>query len=194
MAVPESIRTCERCGSPLTQRQVWGRCRFCSNRCANHRAPAAERFWARVDPHGPTHPPSSGLGACWIWTGSLSGGYGSFTPQTSLNVNAHRWAYEYLIGPVPPGLTLDHLCRIRSCCHPLHLEAVTHRVNILRGNGASAHHARKTHCKRGHAFTPENTIRTTKGRGCRTCHYATARRRNARLRELRERGQSTRHR
>jgi hypothetical protein len=76
-----------------------------------------------------------------------------------------------LVGPIPEGLTIDHLCRVRHCVNPAHLEAVSERVNILRGNGAGARNARKTHCVKGHAFTPDNLYRDYQGyRRCRRCH------------------------
>lgn len=93
---------------------------------------------------------------------------------------AHRIAYELVRGQVPEGLVLDHLCRNRACCNPDHLEAVTNYVNVVvRGEGLSARHARAAHCKRGHAFTDDNTYITPKGaRVCRVCQ----RRREARYR------------
>jgi hypothetical protein len=82
-------------------------------------------------------------------------------------------AYELAIGPIPEGLTIDHLCRNRGCVNPAHLEAVTNRTNLLRGDGIAALNARKTHCKRGHEFTPENTYVWREGtRACRACHTA----------------------
>jgi hypothetical protein len=77
---------------------------------------------------------------------------------------AHRFAYELLVGPIPAGLTLDHLCLNKACVRPDHLEPVSLTVNIRRAN------ARRTHCKRGHAFTPENTYLDKIGaRQCRKC-------------------------
>lgn len=122
--------------------------------------PPEVRFWAKVDKNGP--------GGCWLWTGALASGYGVLGID-GRNVFAHRFAYELLIGPIPEGLTLDHLCRIRRCCNPSHLEIVTRGENVLRGEGPTARHARKTHCKRGHPFDEANTYRTPKGRHCRAC-------------------------
>lgn len=107
--------------------------------------PAIERFMDKVE---------KTADGCWDWKGSIApGGYGKFTVEKNLVrkcFNAHRWAYEYFIGKIPAGLTLDHLCRNRKCVNPSHLEPVTIRENLLRGKGASAVNARKTHCPKGH--------------------------------------------
>lgn len=84
--------------------------------------PVAERFWAKV------HKTDS----CWLWTASLTFGYGSFWDGKG-QVRAHRFAYELLVDPIPEGLQLDHLCRIRHCVNPDHLEAVTNAENVQRG-------------------------------------------------------------
>lgn len=102
---------------------------------------------------------------CWIWHGSDRGdGYGSFWLDGRTDL-AHRVAYTLLIGPIPEGAELDHLCRVRSCVRPLHLEPVTKRVNVLRSNNPMAINARKTTCRRGHPFTGTWRGRRT----CRTC-------------------------
>ncbi len=109
------------------------------------------RFWSKV-----------GIGApdeCWLWTGSTaSKGYGLFWHK-GRSVRVHRLAYELMVGPIPEGLTLDHLCRVRHCVNPKHLEPVTGKINILRGEGAPAYNARKTHCLRGHPFNETNIYR-----------------------------------
>ena len=111
---------------------------------------------------------------CWIFHGKPSKeGYASFWREGQ-SVLAHRAFYEHYVGIVPEGLTLDHLCRVRLCVNPQHLDPVTNRENILRGVGPSAVNAAKTHCKHGHEFTPENTYHYTTpaggpGRNCRQC-------------------------
>jgi len=124
-----------------------------------------DRFWDKVMPC-----PTTG---CWLWTASMGQrGYGRFRLSAERrSVNAHKVAYDALVGAVPEGLELDHLCRVKSCCNPDHLEPVTHLVNVLRGSGEAAINAAKTHCKRGHEFTTENTAiyRRADGRVLRNC-------------------------
>lgn len=114
--------------------------------------------------------PSTG---CHVWIGSkVFGGYGIMRKLPGRkSIRVHRVAYELANGLIPAGLVIDHLCRNRLCCNPEHLEAVTPRVNNLRGVGAAAQQARKTHCNRGHPFDSENTRITPAGsRRCRKCH------------------------
>lgn len=114
---------------------------------------------------------------CRIFTGTKWDGYGHIKVETDgrrVNVSAHRITYVHYMGPIPEGLELDHLCRQRDCCEVTHLEAVTHLENVRRGESPSARHARKTHCIRGHEFTPENTaMERVSGRRpyrrCKTC-------------------------
>ncbi len=84
-------------------------------------------------------------------------------------VLVHRFIYEYYYGQICPDLTIDHKCKNKKCCNPLHLEQVTLLENIQRGNGICVINAAKTHCKRGHEFTLENTYIIPKGRKCRAC-------------------------
>lgn len=82
----------------------------------------------------------------------------------------HRYVYEALVSEIPEGMELDHLCRVRHCCNPAHLEPVTPLENTMRGEGPTAVNARKTHCVHGHEFTPENTyIRPDGSRKCIAC-------------------------
>lgn len=96
-------------------------------------------------------------------------GYGVFKHEDRQH-GAHRWLYERRNGKVPSGLELDHLCRVRHCVNPDHLEPVTRRENTLRSTSPSAVNARKTACDRGHEFTDENTYVHRGRRVCRTCN------------------------
>lgn len=108
--------------------------------------------------------------SCWLWTASKShGGYGRFKVGKRM-APAHRFSYEMIKGPIPSGLFLDHLCRVRACVNPDHLEVVTGRENTLRGFGPSGLNSRKTHCSKGHEFKEENIYWDSKGaRNCRIC-------------------------
>jgi hypothetical protein len=111
---------------------------------------------------------------CWLWNGTIHHGYGV------LNINgkfqqAHRISYEIAKGAIPEGLQLDHLCRIRNCVNPDHLEPVTPRENVLRGIGPCALNSAKTFCIKGHPYNEENTLFVSRNRGsgqeriCRIC-------------------------
>lgn len=155
-------------------------------------APDDDRFWIKVnrDPDREA--------TCWLWSGGIAKktGYGHFWLGGKTHL-AHRVAYELLIGPIERAMTLDHLrdlCGNRNCVKvladdmgPAHLEPVTHRVNNIRSDGVSGVNFRKTHCIRGHEFTPENTYHPPKKpatRYCRQCmaiHDAAVRARRRRL-------------
>lgn len=111
---------------------------------------------------------------CWLWTGGVSAkNYGQISSSRIKSAGtriAHRFAYELLVGPIPEGLTLDHLCRVRICVNPDHLEPVSSRENTLRGLAPAAENLRKAACIHGHEFTPENTRVSALGhRCCLTC-------------------------
>lgn len=141
---------------------------------------AEERYWINV------HKLDSG---CWEWQGTVHpDGYGQFSVDGRM-AKVHRWAYEQFVGPIPDGLTIDHLChsndltclggvtcRHRRCVNPEHMEPVTRRVNSRRGVKG-----RKTECINGHAFDENNTIKRPGGqRGCRACGREATRRYQAR--------------
>lgn len=140
------------------------------------RTTEAERFWTKV-----TKRPGDG---CWLWTGALNAdGYGNFRSERTQRAHAWSWIEEH--GPVPDGLELDHLCGTRGCVRPSHCQPVTHRENVLRGNGVAGINARKTTCPQGHPY--DATSRRGDGRvkrRCSRCANASARRRYA-LREPR---------
>jgi hypothetical protein len=111
---------------------------------------------------------------CIEWLAGTNGvGYGQLNVQidgANRHYYAHRWSYEYHVGPIPKGMHLDHLCRNTRCVNPDHLEPVTLAENVLRGVSSPAMNARKTHCDSGHEFTPANTyISPRSERKCRAC-------------------------
>jgi hypothetical protein len=109
--------------------------------------------------------------ACWVSTVTPNRDGYTQTTFRGRSWITHRLAYTVFIGPIPDGLQLDHLCRVRACCNPEHLEPVTNKVNNHRGESLNAQSARKTHCDHGHEYTEANTYRsqTTGYRNCREC-------------------------
>ena len=163
-------------------RKVCPRCPTCGRKITTVRL-ALDRFLEQVEvqPNG-----------CWLWTGSItSDGYGQFGDDFKVYA-AHRWAYETYIGPIPEGLVLDHTCHKsdecpggkcihRRCVNPEHLEPVTTQENTRRGcigqrgKITGQRQREKTHCPKGHEYTPENTYTWKGHRNCKTCMAAAAR-------------------
>lgn len=117
-------------------------------------------------------------GKCILWPGEITHkGYGRFRCNGRWH-SAHRAAYEQYYGVrIPKGMHIDHLCRNRSCINPLHLEVVTPKENLMRGDTIAARNAAKTHCKRGHPLSGDNLMVLRSGsRRCRVCHNADGRR------------------
>lgn len=127
-----------------------------------------ERFWAKVNK----------TDTCWLWTGGRGrDGYGLY-----LNKPVHRLAYEFVVGLIPEGLQVDHLCRVVLCVRPTHLEPVTPQENNRRSLSPSALNARKETCVSGHVFDEANTYLRNGERRCRTCRTEARRRYDARER------------
>lgn len=181
-------RTCsvEGCDRPVIARGLcntdWKRARRSGELAPLAKPTLEERFWAKVDRRGPDE--------YWPWLASLHEGYG----QIMINdrpVGAHRVAYELLVGPIPEGMDLDHLCHTRDtacrlngdcphrrCCNPAHLEPVTRAENSHRGHSPVVAQALATHCVNGHEWTPANTwIRREGTRVCRACNRTRERQR-----------------
>jgi len=140
-----------------------------------------DRFWSMVA-KGPD-------GSCWLWTASVQvrrGGYGQFKVGGKTR-RTHIVAYELIVGAIPNGKVLDHLCRTPRCVNPAHLDPVTHGENTRRGMAPSAIAYRTNRCQRGHAFTEANTIRRPNRPGkreCRTCDNARQRLHHAATRRV----------
>ena len=134
-----------------------------------------DRYMKKVRVLGPSE--------CWPWIACTMGaGYGYFYfggKKERRSVPAHRVAYTLHFGPIPYGLTIDHLCRNRLCQNPSHLEAVTQQINNNRGFSTSAVNLSKTHCIRGHEFNSENTYVWNGIRQCRVCRKLRQRSRRA---------------
>ena len=118
-----------------------------------------EAFWVKVEK----------TSSCWNWLGYIKkDGYPAFRYNEKMG-NAYRFSYELFKGDIPEGLQIDHLCRNRSCVNPAHLEAVTRKINLLRGDTFQAKNAAKTHCPKGH---PYDYIDTYGKRRCKKCWVA----------------------
>jgi HNH endonuclease len=149
-----------------------------------------ERFWAKVNKNGPVPDYAPHLGPCWLWTagGHKRSGYGLYRTSRRYgkprSLYVHRVSYVASTGrPIPERLEIDHLCRVRRCVNPAHLEAVTRKVNIERGTAYESNRRRCaaiTHCPKKHEYTPENTYYYPNGaRACRTCRREEKQARNA---------------
>lgn len=153
---------------------------FDGRRCVDCSRKSARERWYRL---GKCHPKKSSLerfeiaalpepnSGCWIWTKALSNaGYGKLRHEFDKSDLAHRFAYWQFRGTIPDDLVLDHLCRNTWCVNPNHLEIVTERVNLIRGNSPVGVNYRKTHCINGHEFSESNTyLYSNKKRVCRRC-------------------------
>lgn len=141
----------------------------------------AVRFWSKVE---------KGDG-CWLWTGATDGGhrYGAFQYEGRVQ-RAHRVALALSGVTIPDGMDVDHLCRVTLCVRPDHLEVVTHRTNVLRGDAPSSANVGKTHCPAGHPYDGANLyiIPSTGGRACRACNRATGAERMRRHRAKKKAG------
>lgn len=139
----------------------------------------AERLMSRVEkvPDG-----------CWLWRGAIApSGYGVIWNGEKRGVMTlvHRVSYKHFVGPISDGMQIDHLCRVRHCVNPEHLEPVTQRENILRGTSVTAENARKTHCQNGHPLIGDNLLMIKGARRCRTCWNAYSNAYKRRWREAR---------
>ena len=132
-----------------------------------------ERFWEKVEKCGPVPAGRPDLGSCWLWRGRLNtDGYGTFKVDGG-RFGAHRFAYELVVSKIPEGLQIDHLCRVRHCVNPAHLEPVTSRENSLRRTRLL------TACKYGHPL-----VQGTSQRFCPTCKLERNRARRRSLRSV----------
>lgn len=127
---------------------------------------------------------------CWLWTGRCQRGYGAYDVKVDgrwTHIAAHRVSYQLNVGPIPDGLVLDHLCRVKNCVRPDHLEAVTQRENVLRGMAPSAIAARRSTCAKGHDITDPANLYPDRShpreRRCRICHNERERARRARKKQ-----------
>jgi hypothetical protein len=135
----------------------------------------AGRFWAKVNKDGPVPTNQPDLGPCWLWTATLNtSGYGHIWTGDRY-VLAHRWAYISLRGPISADVEIDHLCQVKRCVNPGHMELVSHGENLRRSavcEWTAAKRRARTHCIHGHAYDEANTYWYHNARICRTCHIA----------------------
>lgn len=175
------LADCVVCGRAVEAR---GLCHACYERNRRNgtlppkqpRPSSVERFLSKV----------AVTDACWLWAASLNkDGYGQFKGEQGM-VKAHRWSYQWFVGTIPEGLTIDHLCRVRHCVNPDHLEVVTQAENVRRNPA----YGTETHCVHGHERTERNTAwvrpkfaphRTW--RKCKDCDSEAQRKLRARRRE-----------
>lgn len=139
------------------------------------RAAALMRMRAEAATPGPWMAKVTTSDDCWVWNAGVSGsGYGRYWHEVEKRfVQAHRYAYESVVGLIPDGLVIDHLCRNRLCVRPDHLSPVTHAENVRRG----AKSVLVVECAKGHEYSPENTYVKPNGcRDCRTCRTERKRR------------------
>lgn len=139
-----------------------------------------ERFWSKADKSG-------GPDACWPWMAALNDkGYGHFTLKRfeANGSRAHRISVLLSGRDIPEGMVVDHVCKNRRCVNPSHLRVVTQKENVTQNSlSYQAINAAKTHCIRGHEFTPENTYLRSEGRRCRTCRKILGAEQHARRKE-----------
>lgn len=175
---------CEHCGV-LMQRPAkeavsrWDKRRYCGKACYGAAMTASRVHGPRLDTEelrrfSEKYVPEPNSG-CWLWTGGVRDGYGVMSLR-GRHENAHRVAYRHFVGPISEGMVVDHLCRVRCCVNPAHLEPVTQQKNVRRGetglNLMEQAEAIRTasHCQNGHEYTPDNTyFRKSGTRRCKTC-------------------------
>lgn len=177
-------RTCpvDGCGKPSRPTRRDAACSMHATRMqrhgsfANPRMSTEERALSNIDADGD----------CWLWQGAIGvGGYGYFAHQQPgrgrINSRAHRYIYELLVRRLTEDEQIDHLCRVRHCVNPDHLEPVSAKENIARSYGVARQLRERRFCSEGHEFNAENTAKDGRGRRCRPCRNQNQRlRRNAR--------------
>lgn len=176
------VRACEQCDAEFTARRFdveRGYGRYCSISCSRKAdaRPEVERFWEKVDRHGPVSEYAPELGPCWLWTGSIGkAGYGRFATSEGVIVQPHLWAYKQFVAKPEDGHDVDHLCRVRRCVNfERHLEAVPHRVNAMRGMAPNIVLSREGRCAQGHQLTVRLSGARAGRSECRVCANAARR-------------------